>query len=124
MFDAVFKLGLRRSQGEPVSDLAEDRGFARLNDQHLSRAAANTCAHEDGIGASRQTGVRRDGRRLLLYRECLASEHGLIDEKVICLQNDAIGRDQTPRGQHDDIARHDLFGGYSLRLATTQHIWI
>ena len=122
--DAAFELGLRRAQSQPLGDLAEHGGLARLHNQHLGGSAADAGAHEDAVGPLRQAGIGRDRRRLLLHREGFAGQHGLVDKEVVGFQHDPIGRDQAAGGEQHHIARHDLFGGQHLRLAIRAARWI
>ena len=49
-------------------------------------------------------------RRLFLHGKRLAGHARLADQEVPGLENSPVGRDQVPRREQEDVARHECIG--------------
>ena len=99
------RLGLAGSK--PCRDCAKRSPETGFDDKHLRRAALDRGAEKDCICPNRNCRLRLYDPRLFLDRKGFACHTRFADQEVHGLDDKAIGRDQIPRRQLDDIAGHD-----------------
>ena len=91
---AALELRLRRRVGQAGGDVAERGGRPGRHDQRRRRPAHDRGAEEHGVARLRR--LTRRGRqvgRVLLDRQRLARQRGLLDVKIARLEQARVGRD-------------------------------
>ena len=119
--DAALELVFRRAHREPFGDLPERCRRAGLHDERPGRPAAHVGAHEDAVGALRQTGVLGHHARHFFNREGFTGEDSLAYVEIGSVQQYAVCRDQAAGREQYHIARHDVLGRDGLRLPVAQN---
>ncbi len=115
----------RRAPGLDQAECAADAAdFAvRASRQHLGEALPlhDQGAREHAAGAVIARWRHGPGRRpvggLLVHRQGLAGEQGLIGLQVVGLDQHAVSGHAVPFQQHHEVARHQLLGIDALSLA-------
>ena len=120
--DAALEIGFRGAQGQLLGDLAEFRPHPGFADEDAGAAAADVGAHEHAVRPLGQAGAFGDRPGFLLHRKSLAGQNRLVDEEIIGLDHDPVGRDEAPRREQHDIPRHDLFGQDDSRFPVAQKV--
>ena len=112
-----FRLPLLQARG----DRPEDGASSCLHHNDRRRSAPYRAAEEDGVSAAAEGRLRRKSSRPFLDREGLARQAGFNDEKVLCVHDEAVCRDQVAGGQQDEVAGHQLPRGEDPRSAVPDH---
>ena len=106
--DAPFELWFVGPLGEALRHPAKLGRRPRADDESSAASGNHMRSHEECAGAFRQGSLGRYRPGRFLHGKGLPGEGGLINVKIFGDEKERICGDSIPRGEDEDVARHDV----------------